>query len=154
MLSRRLFLCSLVSLTPARASHTDKNHSHPTPKATMSDSHPLAQFYKIEMRRDRRWTQWDSYVHYFCSTFTPNRFDCPRCTARDTFRAYGGGDVHRRWLCKYCGYYFGAPARPGDDPTCEGEYQCYPNEAGMWSGDGPGKMPTPMEKIWPVWPWR
>ena len=110
--------------------------------------------FNYEMNRNRKWSNWDTIKHELGAVWSGNRFNCPRCTAIGTMRAHGAisnGGGHRRWLCKFCGYYCGSPAA---DPTAEGEYQCYPHESGVWSGDGPGKTPTPLERCWPLWPWR
>jgi ribosomal protein L37AE/L43A len=104
----------------------------------------------FKMDRNRK---WDSLVdaQHAEAVAHGRGMDCPRCAAKQTYRAYAGH--HKRWLCKYCGYFFGGPAA---DPAAMGEFQCYPNAiAGVWSGPGAaGNKPTPLEMIWPTWPWR
>jgi hypothetical protein len=107
------------------------------------------------MNRNRKWTALDTAKHEEAAS-QGKGFDCPRCAAQGTYRPYGAdcnGGGHRRWLCKYCGYFFGSAAT---DPQAEGEFQCQPNHvSGAWSGPGaPGNMPTPLEACWPTWPWR
>lgn len=49
----------------------------------------------------------------FLVPYVRNRLRCPNCEAVGTFKPHGGvfdrQDVRRvpRWLCKWCGYYFG-----------------------------------------------
>lgn len=84
-----------------------------------------------------------------------DRLRCPRCRAVGTWKPHGGlldrfvgGDRRpvRRWMCKYCGLYFGP----------EGQQQVRVNrEAGYWDFEPAGSEQTPQEILatTKTWPW-
>jgi hypothetical protein len=93
-----------------------------------------------------------------------DRLRCPQCKAVGTWKPHGGwmdwedrrGRKHRRWLCKWCGYYEGMEGKG---------HLCYPSKLkGCWAffsdpyakDDRDQRVPEEIRlREFPnVWPWR
>lgn len=85
-----------------------------------------------------------------------DRLRCPGCSAVGTWKPHGSRFDRRvnqdrpvrRWLCKWCGLYWGP----------EGVLRAYPNRAkGYWDLPVDDETPiylTPQEMCAPAYPWR
>lgn len=100
----------------------------------------------------RKWLLSHSVFHSLSSMYAIDFLPCPRCAAVGTFKPREAGNGRpRRWLCKYCGLYFG--------PDSEGTLECHPcSKTDAWSlpQDSP-REPTPWELVTgshaALWPW-
>ena len=83
------------------------------------------------LNRPRLWTTLDTAQHEQAAS-SGKILTCPKCDAVGTYKAHGAdchGGGHRRWLCKFCGYFRGAGNM---GPQGEYEGQCFPHVSGVW----------------------
>lgn len=87
-----------------------------------------------------------------------DRLRCPQCRAVGTYKPHGGlidraaGDSRavRRWMCKYCGLYFGPEGRLTVFPNTERRYWDLPSNA---TASNVGNTPQQLLKQARLNPW-
>jgi rubredoxin len=88
-----------------------------------------------------------------------DRLRCPRCKAVGTYKPHGGlvdramGDARavRRWMCKFCGLYYGPEGKLTVFPNTEQRYWDLPcNATDTNRGQTPREILAPAK----LWPWR
>lgn len=102
------------------------------------------------------------FVHELCSALRVigmrDRLRCPECRAVGTYKPHGGwldrvaGDKRavRRWMCKYCGLYYGPEGRLTVFPNIEQKYWDLPTNA---TGANVGETPRVIMKRAKLNPW-